>query len=456
MTKPNKNKQSKHHLNISHPKNKRADCAWVLHNVLENGRSLSELLPIVFERYEPKERAWLQEMIFGCLRNLPRLQIWLRELLDKPLKNKQKIIENLLMLGMYQLTYSRTAEHAAVSETVETCKKLGEHRLAGLVNAVLRNFQREDTSAKPIDSPHAKLGLPKWLHKKLSQHYQNDYDMVELANNMHTRAPLWLRVNILRTSMKDFVNTLKENGYEFECFEPHTIKLTSSGDIPSIPGFDDGFFAVQDFAAQQASLLLNAQPNDVVIDCCAAPGGKTAAILESQSELTHLYVLDSDSKRMERVHENLNRLGHTNTFGDKLSYLVEDASALNDMPNLPMFDKILLDAPCSATGVIRRHPDIMWLRKPSDIEVLVNLQANILEAAWQKLKAGGELLYATCSILPEENQQQIESFIAKHNEATLVPIHTIDGSILPTWQILPGENGMDGFFYAKIKKAHSE
>ena len=447
-----KAKTNKQHISIARYKNKRADCAWVLYNVLENGRSLSELMPIVFSKYETKERAWLQEMIFGCLRSLPTLQIWLRALLDKPLKNKQKIIEHLLMLGLYQLTFSRTAEHAAVSETVEACKKLNEPRLAGLVNAILRNFQRENISSMPITEPHAQLGLPKWLYKKLTQHYAAEHDITTLSKNMHKRAPLWLRVNPLKTDIETFLTTLSKNDYEYEHIAPNTIKLNTSGEIPNIPGFEEGYFAIQDYAAQQAAMLLGAQANDVVVDCCAAPGGKTSAILEHQPNLKQLYVIDSDPTRMKRVHENLERLGHKVKFADKLIFKVQDASQLNNTNALPLFDKILLDAPCSATGIIRRHPDIMWLRKPKDIEALVSLQAKILESAWQQLKVGGELLYATCSILPEENQLQIESFIATHNDATLIPIKSSTGAISPTWQILPGESGMDGFFYAKIKK----
>jgi 16S rRNA (cytosine967-C5)-methyltransferase len=438
-------------LHIKHPVNKRSDASWVLFQILENGRSASEVMPRVWSRHEkPQDRAWLQEMVYGCLRNLPQVQVWLRQLLLKPLKKQQKIIEHLLMLGMYQLAYSRTAEHAAVSETVEACKQMKEIGLSGLVNAILRRFQREDIQSQVLEQAHAKLGLPKWLYKELLIHYGDE--TVEIANNMHIRAPIWLRVNTQKITLEDFCVHLKQASYQFECFGKSSVKIQNAGEIVRLPGYEEGHFAVQDFAAQHAAFLLDPQKNDVVLDCCAAPGGKSAGILELQPLLSHLYILDADQKRMERVHENFERLGHQSIFDRQTSFVVQDASLLSDNSDLPQFDRILIDAPCSATGVIRRHPDIMWLRKSADINVLVNLQKAILHSAWAKLKPGGTLLYATCSILPQENQQQIEAFIATHNDATLDKIKTNRNESKTYWQILPGMDDMDGFFYARLRK----
>jgi 16S rRNA (cytosine967-C5)-methyltransferase len=440
-------------LYIKHPINKRADASWVLYQILEHGRSASEVMPKVWNRHEkPQDRAWLQEMVYGCLRNLPILQVWLRLLLNKPLKKQQKIIEHLLMLGLYQLAFSRTAQHAAVSETVDACKQMKELSLSGLVNAVLRRFQREDLQSQTYDQAHIALGLPKWLYRVLNTHYGATNNIENLAKEMHTRAPLWLRVNTQKTNAEAFEAQLKETTVTFEAFSNNTFKLENAGEIMRLPGFDDGHFAVQDYAAQQAARLLGVKQGDIVLDCCAAPGGKSAGILETQPDLSHLYILDSDARRMQRVHENFDRLGHTNRFANKTTLVVQDACDLASNTSLPDFDKILLDAPCSATGVIRRHPDIMWLRKAADIDVLVELQQKILESAWQKLKSGGTLLYATCSILPQENQDQIERFIATHNDATLDPITTIHNKLVDTWQILPGQDDMDGFFYARLNK----
>lgn len=435
-------------LNIRHPVNLRSDAAWVLFQILDNGRSSREVMPIVWARHaNPKDRAWLQQMVFGCLRNLPKLQIWLRALLNKPLKKQQKIIEHLLMVGLYQLAFARTADHAAVSETVGACKQMKEIGLSGLVNAVMRNFQREDLANQAIEEKHAQLGLPKWIYRILQAHYPEQIDTI--AHNMQERAAIWIRVNLLAVEFNEYQIHLQKAGYEYTAIAPNTIQLNKPGEITLLPGYEQGWFAVQDYAAQQAAFLLAPQANDIILDCCAAPGGKTAGILELQEKIGHLYVLDSEQKRVERIHENMARLGHDARFQNKLSIVTQDA---RDLSSLPEFDRILLDAPCSATGVIRRHPDIMWLRKRGDIDVLVNLQREILEQAWLKLKPGGTLVYATCSILPQENQQQIDAFLAAHSNAKLSPIEREGKQALPYWQILPGEENMDGFFYARLIK----
>lgn len=438
-------------MHIKHPVNLRSDAAWVLYQILENGQSSREVMPKAWSRHEyPKDRAWLQEMVFGCLRNLPILQVWLRQLLNKPLKKQQKIIEHLLMLGLYQMAFARTADHAAVSETVAACKQMKEIGLSGLVNAVLRNFQREDLASQTIQEAHVKLGLPKWIFRILNEHYPDQVD--EIAHNMQQKAALWIRINTQLCSQVLYENHLQKAGYEYESFAHNAIKFTKAGEITKLPGFDEGWFAVQDFAAQQAALLLDANTDDVVLDCCAAPGGKTAGILETSPNIEHLFVLDSQSKRVARIHENLARLKHDETFAGKFTILTADACELSHNNDLPQLDRILLDAPCSATGVIRRHPDIMWLRKKADIAVLVELQQQILAQAWQKLKPGGTLLYATCSILPQENMLQIEHFLTQHANAKLVPIVKPNGEEVRYWQIMPGEENMDGFFYARLLK----
>lgn len=442
--------QNNHHY-IKHPVNLRADAAWVLYQILENGQSSRDVMPKVWSRHDnPKDRAWLQQVVFGCLRNLPLLQTWIRQLLDKPLKKQQKIIEHLVMVGLYQIAFARTADHAAVSETVNACKQMQEIGLSKLVNAVLRNFQREDLQSQEINEPHVRLGLPKWIYRILHEHYPSQLE--SMAQNMQTQAALWLRINTQQISLNDYAKYLEQGGYEFSTHKGNAIKLNKAGEITKLPGYDEGWFAVQDYAAQQAARLLDAQVADIVLDCCAAPGGKTASILELQPHLQHMYALDSEPKRVLRISENLERLQHAKTFADKFTLITADARQLASNSALPECDRILLDAPCSATGVIRRHPDIMWLRKPSDIDVLVQLQAEILQQAWQKLKVGGTLLYATCSILPQENQLQIEAFLAQQSDAKLVPIEKTNGDVSDYWQILPGEENMDGFFYARLLK----
>jgi len=449
LSKPKPGSHQKHNsLHIRHPINLRSDAAWVLFQILDNGHSSRELMPIVWARHaNAKDRAWLQQMVFGCLRNLPKLQVWLRQLLNKPLKKQQKIVEHLLMLGLYQLAFARTADHAAVSETVAACKQMKEIGLSGLVNAVLRNFQREDLASIPFTEKHVELGLPKWIYRILQENYPEQVE--EIAHNMQQRAALWIRVNPLAVGFNEYQIHLQKAGYEFSALEPYAIKIENAGEVTLLPGYQEGWFAVQDYAAQQAAILLAPQANEIILDCCAAPGGKTAGILEHQPDLAKLFVIDSENKRVARIHENMARLGHDVRFAEKLSILTKDARDLSD---LPKFDRILLDAPCSATGVIRRHPDIMWLRKRSDIEVLVKLQQEILEQAWSALKVGGTLVYATCSILPQENQQQIERFVSAHSDAKLQNIEHSNGQVSTSWQILPGEENMDGFFYARLLK----
>lgn len=462
-----KNKRSKDQVDrlansfrIPYYPNLRVDAAWVLYQILENGVSASELMPKVWERQaKPSDRAWLQEVVYGALRNLPKLQLWLRELLNKPLKKQQKIVEHLIMIGLYQLAFTRTADHAAISETVEACKKMNEVGLSGLVNAVLRRFQRDEMQHQIIEQAHVNAGLPKWLFRALHEHYPEQ--AADIADNLHQRAALWLRVNTQKISGGDYAEELKQAGYTFERKGENAFMLEKAGEITLLPGYEDGYFAIQDLAAQQAALLLKVEVGDTVLDCCAAPGGKTAGLLESQPLLHRLYAIDSVPKRVARIHENLERLGHNTVFADKIEILTRDARQLNSTDTsakdaLPLFDKILLDAPCSATGVIRRHPDIMWLRKMADIDALVALQSEILEQVWQQLKPGGILLYATCSILPQENHQQIDKFLALHSDASVAPIQTLDGESVKHWQILPGQSNMDGFFFTRLLKCSEE
>jgi 16S rRNA (cytosine967-C5)-methyltransferase len=470
---------------LSHKPHLRADAAWVLYQILENGKSSREVMPKVFERHEGNNNAWLQEMVYGCLRELPKLQHWLRKLLDKPLKGEQKIVEHLIMLGFYQLVFTRTAEHAAVSETVEACAALGQHRLKGLVNANLRNFQREDLAEQPIEVPHIKVGLPKWLHKQLLQQYPDE--VLDIAQQMNERPPLWLRVNALKGSQLNYTALLDaediehsnanfdatdtssnegaEGSAQYFANSPvshlkakalNAIRLSKRTDITELPGFEAGLFAVQDLAAQLAAELLDIEPGHDVLDCCAAPGGKTAHILESQAQLKSLDAIDSDGQRLERIEENMQRLGHDTEFGDRLNLYVVDAASdevLSRVLKDKLYDRILLDAPCSATGVIRRHPDIRWLRKSADIENTVQLQKRILAEIWKRLKPGGIMLYATCSILKQENQLQIAEFLATQENATLLPLHSNDTPECPGMQILPGQAQMDGFYYARLLKS---
>jgi 16S rRNA (cytosine967-C5)-methyltransferase len=425
--------------------NLRADAALVLHQILEQGKSARECLPASQLRHTAQDKAWLQEMVFGVLRQLPILQYWLRLLLENPLKNKFKVAEHLILLGFYQIAFSRVSQHAAVSETVEACKPLKIDAMRGLINAILRNFIRQDVQLNLPDDAQVLSGLPKWLYKKLSMAYPDD--LTDIIHQIESKAPLWLRVNTKNISQADFLRELDKQAIEYSLSPLHAeaVILSKGADIISLPGFAQGWFAVQDGAAQLAAHYLAPQTNERILDCCAAPGGKTSHIVELANDLD-LTALEIDSQRMTRVAENLERLGH------RAQLVVGDASRPSDWWNGQQFDRILLDAPCSATGIIRRHPDIKWLRKAKDIDALVLIQQQILDAMWLLLKPGGVLLYATCSILPEENHQQIDGFLARTTNAKLDPNFEHDATHCGQ-QILPGNQQMDGFYYCRLLKS---
>ena len=427
--------------------NLRADAAQALYDVLEKGLSTREVLPSLQNRHKEQDKAWLQEMVFGVLRQLPVLQFWLRQMLDKPLKKKAKVAEHLIMLGFYQLAFTRVSTHAAVSETVSACKPLGVISLKGLVNAILRNFIREEMEQKLPEDEQILSGLPKWLFKKIEQAYGDEKQSVIVE--MNSRPPIWLRVNQTSVSFEKFTDELQRQAIAFQPSVDHEsgLILTKGKEITSLPGYDQGWFSVQDGAAQYAAKYLDPQPHERILDCCAAPGGKTCHILETQSELAACIALDVDQQRMLRIQENLDRLGL------KATLISGDASKPEQWWDEKQFDRILLDAPCSATGVIRKHPDIKWLRKGSDIQTLVLLQKQILESMWTLLKPGGTLLYATCSILPEENTLQIREFLENTENAELSPLSEGESAHNPGRQILPGEGQMDGFYYARLLKS---
>ncbi|MEM7267262.1 MAG: 16S rRNA (cytosine(967)-C(5))-methyltransferase RsmB, partial [Pseudomonadota bacterium] len=375
------------------------------------------------------------------------LQHWLRSLLDRPLKGNKKVIEHLILLGLYQLSFSRVSNHAAVGETVAAASYLNAAGLKGLVNAVLRNFQRENLADKPVDDAIINSGLPKWLFKAIENAYGDDAEQVRSETN--AMAPIWLRVNKLQTSLAAFTQALDKAGVEYTLSENHAdaVILTKREDITALPGFEKGHFAVQDGAAQLAAHYLKPQANERILDCCAAPGGKTGHIVESAPDTQYVLALDADATRLKRVEENMTRLKHT------VDIKQGDAANPDTWWDGKPFDRILLDAPCSATGVIRRHPDIRWLRKANDIDNLAQLQRRILETLWGLLKPGGTLLYATCSILPKENMAQIQQFLADTPDASLSPIVKTETVDKPGRQITPGEQQMDGFYYARLVKS---
>ncbi|CAH0524250.1 16S rRNA (cytosine(967)-C(5))-methyltransferase RsmB [Vibrio hippocampi] len=424
--------------------NVRAVAANILFQVVDKGQSLSTALPLGQQQVKPRDQALLQEICFGALRILPRLESVASELMDKPLKGKQRVFHHLILVGIYQIGYMRIPAHAAVGETVEATKELKGPRLRGLINAVLRNYQRnqDELDQQSISHNAGKYGHPGWLLKLLQQAYPQQWEQIVEANN--TKAPMWLRVNTRHLTRDDYKALLDKAEIE-STLHPEAqdaLKLTTPCDVTNLPGFEQGWVSVQDAAAQLSINYLTPQEGELILDCCAAPGGKTAHILE-RTQQSQVVAIDSDANRLKRVHDNLQRLNL------KAEVICGDARYPEDWWQGEQFDRILLDAPCSATGVIRRHPDIKWLRRGEDIAALAELQKEIMDAMWQQLKSGGTLVYATCSITPQENREQVIAFLQRTDNATLIGSE-VDN---PGRQILPGENDMDGFYYAVLKKA---
>ena len=432
--------------------NIRALAAKCCYSVIDQGRSLSDELPKQQDKADIKDKGLLQEICYGVLRYLPELEHDVRALMQKPLTGKQRVFHFLLLVGVYQIKYMRIPDHAAVSETVAATGALKNRQMKALVNGVLRNFVRatenntlhkQDTLPVSIEYNH-----PSWFIKKVQQGYPIKWEQILAANQI--KPPMWLRVNQQHHTSTEYQSLLSAAEIDVNTIESlsHAIELTRPTDVTKLPGFEQGWISVQDGAAQQAARLLDCQPNDVVLDCCAAPGGKTCHILEQSPDIASMTAIDVEASRLVRVEENLTRLGL------QAKVIAADAANSKTWWDGQQFDRILLDAPCSGTGVIRRHPDIKWLRKASDIDALVILQQQILKETWSLLKPGGTLLYATCSILPQENSEQIKLFLKNNTDAELLPIddNNKSESDIVGWQLLPGEENMDGFYYAKLLK----
>jgi len=416
--------------------------------VVQRGKSLTDALSLC-DGLEPRDRAFCRQLCYGTIRWFDRLEAILNTLLKKPFKPKDADITVLALIGLYQIIYLQTPDHAAVSETVNLCRKGKKSWAKGVLNGVLRNFlrQRESIEATIDNNRQYKYSHPNWLAERIEADWGDDAVEILHANNQHP--PMTLRVNHSITSRDAYMAQLQDAGITAfnDPSNPTGITLQQPINVDQLPEFWQGSCSVQDSAAQLAAGLLNTEPGQRILDVCAAPGGKTAHILERSTQDISLIAIDIDEKRNLRVLENLDRL---KLHADVLTV---DALETNEWFDGQAFHRILLDAPCSATGVIRRHPDIKLLRKSSDISALVELQKKLLNAIWPLLEKNGVLLYATCSILSVENSQQIADFMAHHSDAKEINIEANWGQQCEHGrQILPGSNNMDGFYYACLTK----
>lgn len=422
--------------------------------VLEQGIRLEQAIGTV--SVSDAERPMVRALSFGAMRFGHRLERVAAALVKHNWEEQAPLLKACLLVGLYQLEYAHAPAHAAIHTTVESAKRVGLTKAAGMVNACLRRFQREQQAMTRFadESLGGRFSHPNWMVKRFTRQWPDQAEALMAAANEHP--PLTLRVNTLKTTVPELIELLAKDGHAARGLPggQDAICLERPIDVRGLKVFQDGLCSVQDLAAQWAVDLLDLRPQLSVLDACAAPGGKTGHLLERMPTLSKVLAVDSDPKRMERVDSNLKRLGLKAVLkvGD-----VTDPAVLGE----ELFDRILLDAPCSGSGVIRRHPDIKWLRRESDISALSERQLQMLLKLWPRVKPGGQLLYVTCSVFQEENQETIKRFIERQVDArlqanleALIPVQCRGLGSSHGVQILPGPGQTDGFYYALLNKSH--
>ena len=429
--------------------NPRLAAARALAAVLSGKASLNSSLPAQLDKVDERDRGLTQDLAFGTARWQPRLDLLAAQLLQKPFKAADADVQALLLVGLYQLFYTRIPAHAAIGETVGCADKLKKPWAKGLLNAVLRRAQREGEAllADMERDPVVRTAHPRWLQKSLKAFWPEQWESICAANNAHP--PMILRVNRRHHTRDAYLALLAKAGIDASAcqYGSDAIVLSQACDVRGLPGFAEGWVSVQDEAAQLAADLLELAPGQRVLDACCAPGGKTCHLLEAEAGLAHVVAIDLEAKRLARVRENLDRL---ELDAELIACDARDTASWWD--GKP-FQRILLDAPCSATGVIRRHPDIKLTRQADDIPALAALQGQLLDALWPTLEVGGMLLYATCSSLPTENTEVVDAFLARTPGARELDLATEAGLRQPHGrQLLAQEGGHDGFYYAKLIK----
>ncbi len=406
------------------------------------GRNLDQVLRKIWSQQgaalTASERGAIQDISFGSLRWYGELKAILDRLVTRPLKEAD--IQALLIAALFQLRYTGAAAHAVVDHAVETAAALGKPQLKRLVNGVLRSFLRDSVAlvAAVQADFEARYSYPRWWIAKTQSQYPEDWESILMAGNRHP--PMTLRINRRKTNVDTYLQQLTQTGIEASVLYDTAITLNHPISVDKLPGFAEGLVSVQDFSAQYAARLLDLETGLRVLDACAAPGGKTGHILETAD--VELTAVDQDTERMKQLHANLRRL--------ELNAVTKaaDVSKLDDWWDGEPFDRILCDAPCTASGVVKRHPDIKWLRRESDVARFAQRQAQLLAVLWQTLTRGGKLLYATCSIFAEENHRQVVDFCRNHPDAMVLPIPKGNNHGL---QLLPSASA-DGFFYGLLRK----
>jgi len=428
--------------------------AQTVSKVLRRGVNLGDALGVNGHQdvLESRDKSFSRHLAYGVLRWFGALDWLASHLLKRPLKARDHDIHVLILIGLFQLWKDESTEYAAVNETAECARRLGKPWAVGLINALLRRFQREKVQwLERLDQQVDRYAHPEWLVNAIQADWPEEWKAILEANNQ--QAGMWLRINRARAEPETVSNQLRQAGFETRQHQQanDAIEVIPPAPVSRLPGFSEGLWSVQDPAAQLASDWLEAQPGQRILDACAAPGGKTCHILEGTPD-TCIVALDRSSARLERLKENAARLGYSES--ERLKVIAAEAQNVDDWWDQVAFDRILLDAPCTTTGVIRRHPEIKWIRTPEQVEESVKAQAGLLQSLWPLLKPGGILVYATCSVLRVENSEQTSHFIENHPDAEPLPLETGYGRRAGHGcQILPGEFNMDGFYYARFRKS---
>lgn len=422
----------------------RAAAARAIAAVFDGGRSLDDALGQYQVTVAERDRALVHALAYGVLRDYRYLATLLQPLLRR---KPQPLLQALLLVGVYQLRAMRIPAHAAVHATVSAAPKLGFGKARGMVNAILRRCQREmpRLEAAVPEQPAIRHSHPDWLVERLQSDWADRVDALLRANN--TPAPMHLRVNRHASSREAYLQELSQAGIDESVPDDMADAITLAQPVATsaLPGFAEGRVSVQDLSAQRAADLLTLADGQRVLDACAAPGNKTAHALERAA--VELLALDVDSERLATLQDNLKRL-HL-----RAETRVGDATRPTDWWDGRPFDRILLDAPCSGTGVIRRHPDIKWLRRAADIDTAVRRQHRLLATLWPLLAEGGLLVYATCSILRAEGAGVVQPFVEAMTDAEAIAMPDRWGEAEAVGRrIAPGEHGGDGFYYACIRR----
>ena len=405
-----------------------------------SGRNLQDVLAAIRAEHpdlSPSEKGALQDMAYGCQRYRGSLQFMLQQMLEKPISNLH--LESLLLVALYQLNHTKNAPHAVVNEAVEAIARIGNGRYRSFANAILRRFLREQAplNAKCKANDTAKYNYPEWWLKYLKNHYPKHWHNILAATQ--NPPPMTLRINRRHSNAESYLAELAEAGLSGKALGDYAVRLDAAVPVNALPGFAEGRVSVQDWGAQQAAPLLAPKDGERILDACAAPGGKTGHLLEL-ADCT-LTALDIDEGRLNRVQDNLNRLSFPTSPASTVTLKCADAQNLPAWYDGTPFDAVLADVPCTASGVVKRNPDIKWLRRPADALKTARQQEALLDALWQVLRPGGRMLLATCSIFQEENESQLHRFLTRHADAQCSESHVL----------IPNGN-QDGFYYALIQK----